>query len=228
MNLTELRSSVTFKLFLDNSAQGDQPLIDRYANEAVRDILQKTRCTIRRSTLSLTEGEEDYEFPVSIMSVLYMRNLADNGNQFMTRVTIPDLEMMRMAEVTNGHARYYTVLGNDFFSVWPPPGDDESISLHYVPMPTEVSSGSDDFSTNSLGGIPKWAHKAIEFYVLREMADAQNHGPSKNGEQYNVRYVEMLAWINKMLRQQGGSILPTAQLGRPQRLMVPHDPSTDF
>jgi hypothetical protein len=224
--LADLRTNVAAEVGLDNSTGGDQGLIDKWANAAVLDILQKTHCHVRRSTAAMTSGTYDYEFPTSILAVINMTsNLTVNGR--MTRLTVPEIEELRGASGQLAPARYYAVLGDDFYTVYPTPSTGEVVTFIYVPKPTVMSSGTHDPSDNTYGGIPAWAHDTIELYMLYRAARYDNHGPSKNGDAYNLAYKESLAWVKKMARDQGGSLLPVARLGR-SRGLVPHDPSTDL
>lgn len=226
MTLAELRTRVSAKLGMDNQASGgDQTLIDALANEAVREILAETHCVVRRATLDLTADTYDYQTPAAVMAILDIFNSASTGGEYrMIRQTIDQITAMRQATGA-APSRFYAVEGHDFLTVYPTPGSGETLTIHYVPKPAEMSAAANDPATETYGGIPVQWHKAIEYYMLRELADYDDHQPSQFGVRYDALYRDYLRKIKRSMLTMGGARPARATWNRARNRPFVSDPS---
>lgn len=206
--LADFRTRVAAKLGLTNTVGGDQPLMDSWANEAVRDILIQTKCYVTSQTL--TPATQDSTLP----STLAITELLASDGLALERLQVQELLDRRFNNPTNatGTPRYYATQGANMLMLYPPPGGTETLTAYYVPVPTEMSTGTHDPSNTTYGGIPVQYHKAIELYMLWQGADYDDDASSKMGQTYLVQYEGYLKTIRKSILHQGGRRLGSVKV----------------
>lgn len=228
--LAQLRTRVSSKLGLDNTAASDeQSLIDSWANDAVLDILMETQCYVAEATATLTSGSGDYTLDSNILVIKDVFVTSDSQQGMLDHVS-PDaiLQMRSVGTVPTNPTRYYAINGANTLMIYPNPSSGDTMTFWYVPRPTAMSSASDDPSSSTFGGIPKEWHKAIELYMLWQAADYTDDSASQNGVQYLGQYDAWLRRVKKERNTKTGRNLGAAVPGRRRRPMVPHDNSADF
>lgn len=137
--------------------------------------------------------------------------------------------MRRGSPAAPAPTRYYALAGHDTIMFYPTPGTADELTLYYVPKPSEMSTGTDDPSLDSFGGIPSEWHKAIELYALAEGADYSDDGSSGIGAAYSVRYEDFIRKMRGDLRRRGGTRLaPAIPNPRRSRSLTPSNPSQDL
>lgn len=220
--LAQFRTRISAKLGLDNSASGDQTLIDDWVNEGYEDVLLRTRCKVSSATMDLTAGTADYTLPTDILAAIDM-DIATSTDTFpLVRTDAEDILRRRRASTsTDSPSRFYAVEGSNLLLVYPTPSAADTITIYYVPRPTALSATSDEPSD-----IPSEFHKAIEFYALAEGADYDDDASSAQGERYRILYEQKLFELRKSMRWKGGRRLAPASVGR--RRIPAHDPSADI
>jgi hypothetical protein len=110
--------------------------------------------------------------------------------------------------------------------LYPTPSTADTIKLYYVPRPTAMSTGTDDPSTATFGGIPPEFHRAIVKYTEAEAADYRDDQTSQHGDRYRADYQRWLGKIRKAVNQKGAT--DTVEFEVRGRSYPPHDPSTDL
>lgn len=226
--LDDFRLRVAAKLSLTNDPAADQPLIDSSVNEAVVDVLLRTRARVEIATAPLTANEGDYELPLDESLQIVKVEVTSGGIDY---DLVPlDLEQLRGLRRGNPSAssppRRYAVAGSNLLLLYPvPSASDDVLKLHHVPRPAPLSAGSDDPSTATYGGIPTEFHKAIEYYALWQGADVDDDGSSAQGERYRILYEGQngdggeLAKIRRFVRARVGR-RPSLKIGPPRSLRV--------
>jgi hypothetical protein len=112
--------------------------------------------------------------------------------------------------------------------VWPTPASSSSLTIYYVPEPTEMSSSTHDPSISTYGGIPTEHHKAIELYMLSECGDYDDDQTSAQGARYAQLYETEVLKIKRAQKFKGGRRLPPARPGSRSRARIAHSPSQDI
>jgi uncharacterized protein DUF6682 len=221
---SELKENVVLELGLDDTASGDEDnLLGRRLNEAVREVLRRTRCRVATATVDLTAGEGDYELPVDIIAIT---NIINSDGAPLQRESVEYIHILRRGENPLGTNVYrYAVDGANLLMVYPEPDSASELTLYYVPLPTEMSSGSHDPSSATYGGIPVEYHPLIEDWACYRMARFDDDNSSGNGEYYRQRFEEGVIRARNDIRRRGGRTLGPARVGR--RTRVPWNPGQD-
>ena len=209
--LADLRTRVTSKLGLDNTASGaEQLLVDSWLNEGVVEILLRTQCTVETGEMTTTAGVWDYQLSTNILAI---RDLwREDGSATNPVIRVSEQEILdRHRGSSSGdsvHLRYATA-GSNLLLVWPTPSSAYVIDLLYVPRPTAMSSGAHDPSSLTYGRIPAEFHKAIEYYALWQGAEYDENQGAQGGERYRALFEDYLATrIRPAMKRKGGSELP--------------------
>jgi hypothetical protein len=227
--LTKIRNEVILKIGLDNTAAGaDELLVDEWANEAVRDVLLETQCYTKPATSTTTANQNDYDLDPTILKIKEI--YASQSGQYYRLREISTAELIDL-RVSAGSsvdtpATHFAVEGSNLLMLYPTPSAVYTLTMYYVPRPTEMSSGAHDPSNVTYGGIPVEFHKAIKLFALAEAADYRDDQSSAQGERYRQAYEFWLRKIRKAVNGKGNTTVPAFEI-RPRR-SVPHDPSTDL
>jgi hypothetical protein len=226
--LADFRTNVAAVLGLENTSGGDQPLIDKWLNQAVRDILLKTHTRV--TSTSVTPGAaDDYTLATTVLAILEMYFTTSGQKVPLEPASMSEIIRRRRGSPTApSPARLYHLAGHDTLMFYPRPAAADSLTMYYVPRPTAMSSGTDDPSTNTWGGIPVEYHEAIEFYALWRGADYDDDASSQVGIAYQAQYEKKLVEIRKAMRRKGGTRLAPAVVGRRRTRMEPTVPSQDI
>lgn len=210
LTLAKLRLAVQNKVGLSDDAAGIEEVeIDRWANEAVREVLLRTRCYVVSTTL--TPGQSDYaDIPSTYLDIVAIVN---GDNVPLRRMTFDEwLEMKRAnVSVASDVSRHYAYEGGRIYLY---PGSTAALTVYYVPKPTEMSSGTHDPSNTTYGGIPETLHKALEYYVLWQAGDFADDVSSQFGETYRQQFEREIVNDRKRNRRRGGQRAPRAKLGQ--------------
>jgi hypothetical protein len=230
-SLDDFRVSVSGKTGMSNlSASTDRTLLDRWANEAVRDVLVRTHCFVDFGTMATTIDERDYDLPSSILAVEKLQILDDNGNPAsLDQKETEEIFDLREGLALSGTAipSEYAVQGSNMLMLFPTPDKAYTLHIYYVPLPTELLQDTDSPAAQSFGGVPLEYHKAIEYYMLWQAGDHTDDRSSAQGERYKLLYDEFIAKIRGQRVRMGGKSVPPFYLPG-TRLLAPNDPSTDL
>jgi hypothetical protein len=229
VDLADIRNEVSRVIGLDTTAAGaDETLVDQWANEAVLDILNETRCYVAAATTLLTANQGDYTLDSTILHVVDAY-LTDNSVSYRLKQVSPQM-LLDMRVTSNAQATapvtHYAVSGSNLLMVYPIPSVADTMTLYYVPRPTAMSTGTNDPSTTTYGGIPSEFHRAIVKYVEAEAADYRDDQTSQQGDRYRADYTRWLGKIRKAVNQKGSTDQFAFEVRG--RSYPPHDPSTDI
>lgn len=228
-----LKSNVSKELGLDETASGDEDvLLGRRLNAAVREFLTDTLCYVTPGSASLTAATYDYDLQTGTSflasgntNILEIDAIIDSNNIPFERVTVDQIRELRRASgaSSNSTQRRYALSGANLLMVWPTPQANETVTLYYVPRPTEMSSAANDPSSPTYGGIPQEFHEALEKWACWYMASYDDDVSSAQGDRYLGQYQLQVNKARKMMRLKGGRRQPRVQLGR--RTVVSSDPA---
>jgi len=213
MTLAQLSRQVSDKTGLsDATGSADLAFIWRALNEGVRQVLQDTHCYVAETTISIVAGTDEYTLATSILQILEFDNPAAEPYNF---VIAPASEVLarRRSGAPTGTPTRFTLMGSNFLVVTPTPATSYSLGLYYVPLPTEMSADAHDASSATYGGIPTFAHKALEYYACAEGME-RNKDPDFTNY-YLQKYQAEIVKIKKRLRGLAGRHLPPPIVGYP-------------
>lgn len=236
--LSDFRTRVSAKTGLETTAGSTElALIDSWANEAVRDILIRTHCFIDRGTMTTTAGERDYDLPTSILAIVEFLG-PDTNAVDRPLLRLSPIEILReraQSSTTNqAYVTKYAVQGSNQLLLYPTPASTMTLTIYYVPKPTEMSGGSHDPSTATYGGIPSEWHKAIEYYMLWQAGDYDDDSSSGQGERYRLLYEGSggeggyIKKIRESIKRKGSRRGTRAVVNGRWRTYFPYHPSADI
>jgi hypothetical protein len=158
---------------LDESA-----LLDELANEAVLDILARTRIHVRRAQSTLAVGWTDFDLDDTVLTIHGgIRAIgADGGSRLLVEQKRDDL-------IAGGYA--FAGLTRIVFGA---PSEGETIDFWYTPMPSPMTQDSDDPALRQFGRIPSDHHRAIINYMCWHAADKAGDQGSARGDKYRTTY----------------------------------------
>ncbi len=174
-------------------------LLEELANEAVLDILARTKVHVRRAEVVLTTGISEFDLDASILRVW---NIV-RGTEELTEQPLHSLD-------SNG----YAFAGYNRLVVGQA-GTGETAILDYTPRPTAMTTDADDPSSQAFGNIPKEHHIAIVNYMLWHASDKAGDAQVQRGERYRAMYEGQdgmagpgtnLGRIKAAINQRGGSV----------------------
>lgn len=211
--LADLRASVLGRLGMDDTASGtDEGLVDQWLNEGVREVLIRTHCHVNAIDLTLTANEWKYDLPTSVLALKYVTDSDSNPVQVVDFQDILDLRRT----LSSGHTSNprMAVLGSNLLAVWPTPTAADTWQAFYVPLPTEMSTGSHDPSNATYGKIPVAFHHAIELWALSKGSDHEHEGRTQNGVKYEQEFELYIARVVRATVNRTGGRRGAARVGR--------------
>lgn len=178
MNFLQLKTRVAATLGLARSASQDAEewqLIGDTINEAVVDILTRTRVYIKCVDITLDANEREYELDDSILK-LY--NLTKGTTE---------LQEYAPGDLGRGLPGY-SIPGHNRLRIGWDPEQGDVIEAWYTPRPTPMTNDAHDPSEAPFGIVPAQFHKAIIDYACWHLADAAGDAGSARGERYRISY----------------------------------------
>jgi len=151
----------------------DVALLEELANEAILDVLRRTRVHVRSGNVDIdSSGEFDVD-----QSILHIWGI-DRGGQ---RLLLQDKdELDQDGYAFTGFNRI--ILGS------PGASGDQTLMLWYTPRPTPMDSDDDDPSSEAFGLIPPEFHRALVNYMCWWASDKAGDPQTQRGEKYRIRY----------------------------------------
>ncbi len=221
-SLSTMQSNVASELGLNTTDDGSK--ITKHLNDAVIDVLLRTRCYVTTTTINEVSGTADYTLATSIL-IANKAYVTSSGTDFpMQPLSIDELIDLRLNSVSAAPARYYAVQGT-LLSVYPTPNSADVITLYSTPRPTALSGASDDPSSTTYGGIPSEFHVGLELYAQWKMGSQSDDQSSAQGARYKQDYEEFLRRMKRQLAHKLGAKLPRARVGGRSSIFVNHDNS---
>lgn len=177
MNRGQLVARISQTLGLAATAQDsaeELQAIRDVVNEAVVDILSRTKVYVKTTTITLEPNVDEYDLADPILKILELRS----GTTALQEVSEGDIDQ-------TGTFTFATVGYNRLKFGWFPEAD---LTAWYTPRPTEMGDDAHDPATASYGLIPEEFHGAIVTYACWWLADMVGDVGSGRGEKYRVLY----------------------------------------
>jgi hypothetical protein len=211
--LTDFRLRISAKLGLDNTVAGDQGLIDSWVNEAVSEVLTRSRVNVAVGTMALTSGSSDYTLPTQILALdeMYVTSAGSSTDTYQMYRKNP-LEILQMRIGGAGGTppvRFYAISGTSLLMVYPTPAAADVLTLYYVPRPATLTTGTDTPSD-----IPVEWHKVVEYYGCWQAAQFTDSATTQEGNLYRQLYEDELRLMKRAAIHRGGRKLSPAVVGR--------------
>lgn len=227
--LTQLWGAVSNRVGnLDSAVAADQSRMTTWANEAVVQVLRRTRCRVVSATVSLAASVSDYTLDTTILAVTSAYTTSSGTSRQVELVTVDELLGLRSQNASSSSpVTHMALAGADLLLVYPTPSAADTLTVYYVPRPTAMSASGNDPSNATYGGIPVEWHKAIELYMCAEAADDDDDQSSAQGQRYRDSYEQWIRRIRNEARTKWGPYNPRAVVNAHRRSRGFHDNSTD-
>jgi len=157
----------------DDDAVDEDDLLNRLANEAVLDVLTRTRVHVRDGQTTFTGPASEFDVDDS---VLRMVGIKLNGNS------------LYEGERDNLRTDEFAFAGYSRIVLGASPNAGDVLSFWYTPRPTPMATDSDDPSVYTFGRIPSQFHAALVDYMCWWAADKLGDVQAGRGERYRAIY----------------------------------------
>lgn len=193
-------------------------------NEGVIKVLEDTHCYVKSQSFTALSAvpfdgtTTDFTFDSGILEIVDAYFTSSGVNYRLDRVSVNELIERKRVSVPSGTpTMYVAVNGENMLQFWPAPGSGDSLMVWFVPIPTALSASSDDPSVNANGGVPKYMHKAIEYWACAEAADYDDDQSSAQGQRYRDDYNLEIVRYRKHMRRRGGNRNQRARVNETRR-----------
>src|SRR5579863_1663825 len=211
--LSDFRSRVSSKLGLNNTVAGDQPLIDSWINEAISEVLTRSRVNVVPGTMTLTGGSYDYTLPTQILALdeIYLTDASTLVWYRLERRSPAEIITFRVGTQFQGSppVRWFALNGTSTLMVYPTPTAADTLTFYYIPRPAQLVNATDYNSD-----IPSEWQKTIEYYACWQAGQYMNDAASQEGNLFRGLYEDELAKLKKAAIHRGGRKLSRAVVGR--------------
>jgi hypothetical protein len=153
-------------------------LLQDLANEAVVDVLTRTKIHVRRVSLELDAGVKEYDVSNTMLRVW---SLADENGAPLTEVSEGDLPSFEGGHVFQFVGYATLVLG------WEPEAGD-TLEAWYTPRPTDMTADAHDPALLTYGLIPEEFHGALVNYMAWKAGEITRDQGSGMGERWRRLY----------------------------------------
>jgi len=157
----------------DDDAVEEDDFLNRLANEAVLDVLSRTRVHVRDAVATMPANATEFDIDEQ---VLRMFGVKMNG--------VPLYEGNRDSLLTDE----YAFAGFTRIVLGAATSAGDQMLFWYTPKPTPMSADSHDPSTQTYGRIPAIFHYALVDYMCWWAADKLGDQGAGRGEKYRVTY----------------------------------------
>lgn len=181
MNRGQLKSrtALTIGVAIGAEEPGETGLLEELANEAVKDILTRTRVHVRRALVPLGSGEDEFEVGSSLLTIWGISRDDTNTNGDGGHLYKGARDFLDPDE--------YAIVGFNRIALGTA-SSGESLSVWYSPQPTAMSDDAHDPATETYGLIPAEYHRGIVSYMCWHAADMAGDQGSSRGEKYRLAY----------------------------------------
>lgn len=178
MNRGQLKTRVSRLLGLavgtNDDALDEDAYLNELANEAVKDVLARTRIYVRDATIPLTTGVTEYD--VTNQSILKLHRIVRGTTDLQEQ----PLDLL--------DAYGYAWVGFNRFQLGLAATAGETLYVLYTPMPTDMTLDAHDPAVTTYGNIPVQFHPALINYMCWWAADKAGDQAAGRGEKYRVKY----------------------------------------
>lgn len=209
MNRGQLKTRVArivgIGLGTDDDGVAEGALLEELANEAVVDILSRTRVHVREATIPLDADCSEFEIDDSILRIWGLKRKGSDGSTgILSEGSRDTLE-----------ASEYAFPGLSRIELGQQAAAGDTIIAWYTPAPTPMTLDAHDPSAQTYGRVPPQFHRAILDYMCWHAADKAEDQGSARGERYRIRYEGQdgmggpgtdLGRIKVAVNERGGSV----------------------
>lgn len=151
----------------------ESDLLDEFANEAVLDILSRTRVNVRHGQVTLDQGDLEFDIDLSILNIYKLErgDVTLTANDAVNDLGANDYSFVGFNRLVLG-----TAGANDLAYLW------------YTPLPTPMTLDAHDPSAAAYGNIPTQFHRAIVDYMCWHASDKARDQSAARGEKYRILY----------------------------------------
>lgn len=153
-------------------------LLQDLANEAVLDVLTRTKINVRRVNLQLDADVDEYDLSQSVLR-LWSLEWPDGS-------PLTEVDELDMDAYAGSHA--FQFVGYQKLKLGWMPSDGDSIDAWYTPRPTKMSADANDPSTSTYGLIPEEFHDALVNYMCWKAGEITRDQSSGMGEKWRRLY----------------------------------------
>lgn len=158
----------------------DLTLLQDLANDAVVDVLSRTRVYVRCVDLQLTVDKREYEIAQTILRFY---------NAFRGATRLQEIVAGEQSHDDLSDSGTISVVGFNRIRIgWDPGSSLDTIELNYTPRPTLMSADGHDPATTTYGAIPAEFHPALVNYMCWHAADRVGDQGSGRGDKYKAWY----------------------------------------
>jgi|SRR5262245_34260318 len=188
---TRVGRTLGVSLGTSDDEKDDIALLEELANEAVLDVVTRTRINIRSGQVTFTPAEDgSTEFDLGI-PIVRIHGIKKNGN------------LLQEQARTNLEANGFIFAGFSRIMLGAPVASGDQLLFWYTPEPSPMTTDTDDPSSEQFGRIPPLFHRALLNYMCWNAADKLGDMQAGRGERYRAIY-----------EGQDGAAGPGTDLGR--------------
>lgn len=225
----DLKTRVSKRVGLSTTASGnDDVLLGEYLNDAVRDVLIKTKVNTDRATISISTETDDSEMSTNVLQLITLTVTGGSDARITQPVQVDADTILRYRSVTPSTGvttRLFALLGDNLFMWYPSLASGDTVTVYYVPKPTEMTTSGNDPSSATYGGIPVQYHPLLEEYAAWHMWEYDDN--PQRARICEERYLRMLVEMRRAMRGQASESLgKIPSIGRLNTF--PANPSTDM
>jgi len=151
--------------------------LQQLANEAVVDLLSRTKLHVRRTALELTGDVTDYDLS---QAVLRLWSLSEDGVEL---DEVPEGDLLSMAG-----SKVFQFTGQNMFVIGWEPEDGDTIDALYTPRPTKMTVDAHDPATVTYGLVPEEHHGALVNWMCWKAGETTRDEGSGMGEKWRRLY----------------------------------------
>lgn len=222
MNRGQLVARVARKTGLSTTeGSDDDNFLDDLANAAVVEVLLATHCYLDIGEMTLTSGQAEYRLDSNILAIDDGRGSTPAGVGNYEVIPLEEMIRLQSSGYVSQTWKKMISFDGDLMIVSPTPGSSEVLRFYYVPRPTAMTDDAHDPSTSTYGGIPSQYHRALEYYMLWQVAeDVEKRTPLGPNDYFQIFQGECKL-IRQRKRQMQGRRLGPAQVGYPSSRRYP-------
>lgn len=207
----DLTFRVSRSLGLDDTQGGDElKLMQSWANDAIIDVLIKTRCTVSWNSVALSAGVTEYTLDTTFLAVQSIKGPTALGTGPWRIVSMQEIMEFQESGTAYADPPLVAIDGGNYMTVAPAPAADENLSFLAVIKPTPLFSAanlgtttdnSNDPYDSLYGLIPSEYHRALEYYMLWRGAEYDDKLAATYGKGAAQGYLDRYNDELKMIRR---------------------------
>jgi hypothetical protein len=224
--LLQFETSVSNETGLSLNISAEKQTVDDAINVGVQRVLEDTHCYVISAALTGFDGTSaDFSIDASILEVVELWFTSGGTSYPLEHLSVADLVRRRLYSSSSSTPLYYAVGGANLLMFYPTPPVGATLNVYYVPIPTALSSPTDDPADTTHGGVPQILHEAIFYHACRRVASYDDDQSSAQGQRYSDWYDKEMERYRGIIRKRGGARNARAVVNDKRRLGRYHDNS---